>query len=256
MRRLSALMFLCLLMSLHSFASVANGQEEPPQPPEAKLLRVFEGRCKGFECGQEDLFYLFQENRTNVGTFVVCVLSDRPLALALADSNLNLPAIPSIVTDLYPSSNPVLFLRRPERQGHPKGPSFPRDTPGNEPRISGEVTELWFVPKGAALPPHTEAVPPCRFSRKYLGRKFSLSRQLRLMAIELRKHPKSFGIVEKYFNEKRYSLARLKARVRRILKAYGIRPERVLVAPNQSEIGREYVDVAITEVLPECPAKK
>lgn len=254
MRRLIALTFLLLLP--HSFATAASGQEEPPQPPEAKLLRVFDGRCKGYECGQEYLYYLFQENRTNVGTFVVCVRSDRPLALAFADSNLNLPAIPSIVTDLYSSSNPVLFLRRPERQGRPKGASFPRDTPGYEPRISGEVTELWFVPKGAALPPHTDAVEPCRFSRKYFSQELSFSRRLRLMAVELRKRPDSFGVVEKYFNEKRYSLARLKARVRRILKAYGIRPDRVLVAPNQSEVGQEYVDVVVAEVLPECPEKK
>lgn len=254
MRRLIILTFLLLLP--HSFATVASGQEEPPQPPEAKLLRVFDGRCKGYECGQEYLYYLFQENRTDVGTFVVCVRSDRPLALAFADSNLNLPAIPSIVTDLYSSSNPVLFLRRSERQEHTKRSSFPRDTPGYEPRISGEVTELWFVPKGAALPPHTDAVHPCRFSRTYFSEELSFSRRLRLMAVELRKRPDSFGIVEKYFNEKRYSLARLKARVRRILKAYGIRPDRVLVAPNQSEVGQAYVDVAIAEVLPECPEKK
>ncbi len=256
MRRLIILTLLCLLLSLHSFASVANGQEEPPLPYSV----VFDRACDDYECVAEVLAAYLEHGEKQEGTFVLRVRSDRPAALALANANLFLPNLP--LAPLNRTSKPFLFLRiksgedvlPPSRKVYPFFYGNP-DTPPRFPAF-GETTELWFIPKGGAIPAHTEAVQPCQFTFEDVEREFSLSKRLRLMAVQLRARPGAYGLVRREFRERVPNLARLKGSVRRILKQYGVSPDRVLVVPHLYYYRPGQTEISVAEVLPECPEKK
>lgn len=256
MKRLLAaatlVMFFCL--------SVAGGQTATPQPLAAKLLCVFEGRCIGEDCHQEVVDVFVHEYLKQDGTFALCVRSDRPLALALANGNLALDRFPFLISGIYKSPNPVIFLRRKTGEpvvSLPEAKSFPRTFFFTEPSDSGEITELWFVPKGAALPPHSEAVASDHFHLEEIGEKQPVSKRLRIMTDILQRRPGAFGVVWRYYNdEKKPSVKKLQLQTRHDLVRAGLTSDRVLVSSRQVGFPSYRTVIAIAEVLPENPEKK
>ncbi len=232
--------------------SVAGGQTAPPRPPTAKLLCVYDGRCVSYDCVQEYVGGFIQDLRDTEGTFALCVRSDRPLPLALANANLRLTGISRMISELYGLTNPVLFLRRKSGVvALPKAPSFPRDVIFREPIESGEPTELWFIPKGAALPSHTEAVTPNRFHVEELDDKLPVSKRLRMLADRLRERP-AYGVVWRFFgDEKKPSVKNLQRQMNAALARAGISTDRALVSPYSVDFVKARTGIFIVEILPE-----
>lgn len=251
MKRFLAAATLIIVLCL----SVASGQTAPPQPPTAKLLCVFEGRCIGYDCNQEVVDYFIGQLTRVDGTFALCVRSNRPLALALANGNLDLSRFPALISKVYGSSNPVVFLRRKTDEpavGLPEALSFPRTFFFTEPIESGEPTELWFIPKGAVLPPHTEAVTPNRFHLEELDDKLPVSKRLRMLADSLRKRPATYGVVWRYFGGmKKPSVKNLQKQTNAALSRAGISTDRALVSPYSGDFVKARTGIFIAEILPE-----
>ncbi len=256
MKRLLAAATLAVFFCL----SVAGGQTAPPQLPEAKLLCVYEARCIGTDCVQEYVDYFINQLTKEEGTFALCVRSDRPLALALANGNLSLDRFPYLISQVYGSSNPVIFLHRKTGEpavSLPEAPSFPRTVIFSEPLESGETTEVWFIPKGAALPPHTEAIPACRFRFEEIDERQPVSKRLRMLTDRLRERPAAYGVVRRYFGDLRKpSVRKLQKQTNAALARAGISAERALVSSYAIDSVLPRTGVYIAEVLPECPEKK
>lgn len=252
MKRLLAaatlVMFLCL--------SVAGGQTATPQPPTAKLLCVFEGRCVGYDCNQEVVDYFIGQLTKVDGTFALCVRSDRPLPLALANASLDLRRFPYLISGTYESPNPVVFLRRKSGMlavSLPEAPSFPRTFFFTEPIDSGEPTELWFIPKGAALPPHTDTISPWyRFQFEEIDESQPVSKRLQVLADRLRERPAAYGVIRRYFGGmKKPSVMNLQKQTNAALARAGMPADRALVSPYSVDFVKARTRIFIAEILPE-----
>jgi hypothetical protein len=250
MKRLLAAAMLAMFLCL----SVADGQTAPPQPTTtAKLLCVYEARCICYDCLQEYVNLFISLLTKEEGTFALCVRSDRPLALALANGNLSFKGFPDLISQVYGSSNPVIFLRRKTGDpavSLPEAPSFPRTVIFKEPLDSGETTEIWFIPKGAAIPPHTESIPACRFHFEEIDELQPVSKRLRMLTDRLRERPAAYGVVRRYFgNLKKPSVKRLQKQTNAVFARAGISADRALVGPYSVDFVKARTVVAIAEVV-------
>jgi hypothetical protein len=111
---------------------------------EARLVHRCEDGCSGYDSIMERTLDLTQEGSVPADRVAVRVCSKEPMALALSIAAMNPFKVAKWMNDVYNyNSERVVFLRS-------------EDCLGSNPTVA--ATELWAIPKGAALPASAESI--------------------------------------------------------------------------------------------------
>ncbi len=154
---------------------------------------------------------------------VVRVCSNEPMPLALSIAAMNPFIVARALNQGYNFSlERILFLRS-------------EDCLGSDPAVA--ATELWAVPKGAALPPFVESIKSSHTHLEILGTKDLLAagtRNYRLavreLTTKLRTAPEAMGVVVGYYYKNPSLMMRRRLReVRKMLEQSGLRQDRYFV---------------------------
>lgn len=124
---------------------------------EAKLVHRCEDGCSGYDSIMERTLDLAKYGDVPADTVAVRVCSKEPMALALSIAAMSPFKVAKWMHDVYnyPSER-VVFLRS-------------KDCLGSNPRVA--ATELWAVPKGAALPTSVESIKSSQAHLETVGTK-------------------------------------------------------------------------------------
>lgn len=218
---------------------------------EAKLVHRCEEGCSGYDSIMERTLDLTQEGAVRAGTVAVRVCSKEPMPLALSIAAMNPFKVAKWMNDVYNyPSDRVVFLRS-------------EDCLGSKSRVA--ATELWAVPKGAALPAFIESIRSSQAHLETVGTK-TLSadgtRNYRLavkaLTKKVRAAPETIGVVVGYyFKRPSPQLKRRVSAARRILEQSGLPRDRYSVRlmpwPGERSIDPpepepEYPSIFIVEV--------
>jgi hypothetical protein len=220
---------------------------------ETKLVKRAEIGC-GYSCNQELAIDLGGVHGDQPGDVVaVRFCSKLPLPMAFATTTSPPWYVFSILTDNYRyTPERLLFLRS-------------ADCVSSQPAAA---TEYWVVPKGAPLPPHLEAVKPCRLVYDSLAGDESLpgergyKSELRRLVRKLRANSNAVGVVQGfYINRPQRSLKRRMLESERFLERSGLPSGRYLVLMmhwtgeygiDPPEPQPKYPNVFTVEVKPGC----
>lgn len=158
--------------------------------PEAKLVKRFEYGC-GTDCARELAIDIgaIQAMPGDSVAIRFCSAKPFPLALSIATAPPE-PLIEALEGSYHYTGDRILFLRSPNCAVR---------------MATIAATEYWFVPKGAALPPHREAFASDKVKINTLeasggiGDADSYKRALTQLPRILKEEPKSTGIILGYY---------------------------------------------------------
>jgi len=212
---------LFLIIGLLLFSSVSLGQGSTK--PEAVRMRRYERNGSGFDEITEANYELTRRLDTSNDLAVVRICSRESMSLALSIAAMNPFTVARALNQGYNFSlERMLFLRS-------------EDCLGSDPAVS--ATELWAVPKGAALPPFVESIKSSHAHLEILGTKDLLAagtRNYRLavkeLTTKLRAAPEAVGVVVGYYYKNPSLVMKRRLReVRKILDQSGLRQDRYFV---------------------------
>lgn len=190
---------------------------------EAKLVHRCEEGCSGYDSIMERTLDLTQEGVVPAVTIAVRVCSKEPMPLALSIAAMNPFKVAKWMNDVYnyPSEH-VVFLRSEACLGS---------------NLRVAATELWIVPKGAALPASVESIKSSQAHLETVSTKGLLSKGERRyraatqeLIAKLNAKPGAVGVIlGYYYKQPRPIMERRLREVCRLLAQSGLPQDRYFV---------------------------